>query len=232
MKKVADSRSILDRYLHGFYLAKKYFQGDLKKEILVTIYYSKGQETSHGYMYLCERNVLLFVQRLNNESNVLWEFEDGDQVKSVSGNTESLTKIFNQTSQTERNINIVTTNPIKYLQVNDEYLILCDVQPDFTYGRKQLNFKTIILTRKNDPERVDNLVKVIDLIFHKKAISWETMLPGLSKNLAYFNLYFLTVGFALSIIFIFLLPLIDVKIGLITWLIILLIFWRIKSGKA
>lgn len=219
MRSIATSKSIIDPYTHGFFAAKKHFLGKFKREIFVTVYSPKDQEASNGFMFLCEGNVLLFVQELGGTKSILWELEGEDRIESVLGDGESLTKMLNLTPSSEKNLTVSTTNPVKYLLLNGDYVLVCNIQADLAYGRmRQLNIKTIFFTAKNYGEQVDNVVTVLKQILHKEDALWERDMPGIGRGLALLNIYAVTVGFVLMVVLIGLAPLaIGLPLGAILW---------------
>ena len=223
MRIIATSKSIIDTYTHGFFAAKKHFRGEFKREIFVTVYSSKDQEASNGFMFLCEGNVLLFVQELGGTKNILWELEGEDRIESVLGDRESLTKMLNLTPASEKNLTVSTTNPIKYLLLNGDYVLVCNIQADLAYGVRQLNTKTIFFTAKNYGEKVDNAVTVLKQILHKEDALWEKDIPGIGRGMALLNIYAVTVGLVLMVVLIGLAPLaIGLPLGMILWAVALI----------
>ncbi|PIR63134.1 MAG: hypothetical protein COU64_06155 [Candidatus Pacebacteria bacterium CG10_big_fil_rev_8_21_14_0_10_40_26] len=227
MKNLPAKISILDRYTHGYFKAKNYFNKKLKKEVFITIFDTKNKISSYGYIFLCERNVLIFVQKLEDKSNVLLELEKSDSIESVVESEYFLTKIFNLTPSAEKNLDVVSTHSIKYLLLNQRYLILCDIQASLSYGEIKINYKTIILNERDYCEKVDNASFVLKEIIEEKNASWDKNLPGMNYNVAIFNIYLVTIGFFIMALFLTLSPLfLGVFIGGICWITVFIIIWR------
>ncbi|PJE66716.1 hypothetical protein COU93_02845, partial [Candidatus Shapirobacteria bacterium CG10_big_fil_rev_8_21_14_0_10_36_6] len=138
------------RSTHGFFLAKKYFKGKYKREIFLTVYDPKLDKSCYGYLFICEDNVILSILHDLTDSSGVYELDSSD-ILSIIEDDIGLGRIINSDKNGEKYAKVSTLNKICYVNLNDKYLLLINIQSDRIYYSTLLSgaYSVTYLTKKN-----------------------------------------------------------------------------------
>jgi len=194
---------------HNYFVARKFFKGDLQREIHVTVYDPVLDMSSYGDLFVCQKNVLLSINTGLTYEAGIYEFEMNDIFSQVTSDDELLTKVLNKTGEATT-LTSKTVNEKPLIWVNKQFLILPGLQAELKNGTLlQGSFKTIYLNRKDDAQRIENLFNIIQKVIRGESFSTGTMLPGLSSSQFLVSIYFVlifapvfTIAFVLFFFFI------------------------------
>lgn len=219
MRVLDVSKNIVDTYTQGYFSSKRHFRGELVREILITLYDTVERTSDFGYMYLCEGNVVIYLQKsTRGYENSVCELEQSDTLREVSSTDEFLKAILNQSSGAERVLNVKTTGEISYIFLNERYIILCNIQADLALGSETYNLLNVYLTADDFREKVRHTIGVMNAIILGEIVDREGKLLGISGTIARMNIILVLGGFVFALIFLLAFPFMTNWVaGLITW---------------
>jgi hypothetical protein len=191
MKLLVDSgESLSNRATHGFFLAKKFFQGKLKREVFLTVYDPSLGKSVYGYFFICERCVLLSINRGLSDKAGIYLIEPSDNLEIVEDESK-LGSIVNSNVRGERYLKVSTLNKICFIFLNKKYLILIGIQsskvnyPNLVSGAYSVTY----LTGKDYIQKVKNLITLIKNIVDRGEVRFDLKTHGLNPFLSLFNIY-------------------------------------------
>jgi len=196
--------SWFQRVTHGYFIAKKFFKGAYKREVLLTVYDPKLDRSCYGYFFICEHNVILaFMTDLTDEKGI-YELEPTDTLSAVEDAQTYLKTVLGTTRSAETYVSVKTTNPILYININNRYLILCNIQASLNFGYILKGaLATVFFTKKDARERVANLISLIRLIVKGDQGAFDSILPGITASLSIFTRFsVIVIGSIFIIVFI------------------------------
>ncbi|MEI8232167.1 MAG: hypothetical protein WCG44_00305 [bacterium] len=194
--------NLLTYNLHGYYLAKKFFKGPLEREFLVTLYDKQSKLSYFGYIYVTRKNALLVVDSFA-EVGYLNEFESTDKLSVIENvPQDTLKRSMESEGKYQITLSIKTANPISYIELNDRFLLILNIQPEHKNGSHvEGSIATVYLTGKNYREKVTNSLKIIKLAIEGRLVKVPTPIHGLSPLMMKVNfslMYFVVIVFPLG----------------------------------
>lgn len=205
MRLLNSDLSWFHRSTHGYFLAKKYFLGKYKREVFLTIYDPKMNESCYAYLFICEENILISIVHTLSDEKGIYEIEPSDKLTLIEDES-MLNKVINSDRAGEKYANISTLNKICFVGMNDKYLFLINIQSGRIYYPTIVNgaFAIKYLTKHDYIEKVNNLILLIKRVVGKENISFDAPLHGLSSFVSIINIYLGIILFTIiSGIFIF-----------------------------
>ena len=124
MNLLSVSGTMLHRQSHGYFLARRFFAGDLKREVFVTVVDIKNRRSYYGYLFLTEKNALLTI--LKNRECQVYAFDRQDRYEQVPADPERLRRALTDTGY-DINLYVSTSHPVSFIKINSDYLLLSDV---------------------------------------------------------------------------------------------------------
>lgn len=201
MKILEQNLSFFQDWTHGYFTAKHYFKGEFKREMYVTFFDTKNKVGSYAYIFVTTKNILFFVNNLNNEKNVLFELEPSDRIEIIEQGNEYLKTVLNSVPHAETSMSIQTSLPINLLKLNESFVILMNIQPDMKYGSMvDMNFKTIYLIEKEYNENLSHFMQLTREILNNTSPDFSKSLPGISTTLSFVNIYGVIIGAILFVL--------------------------------
>lgn len=201
MKTLTTNLSYLHRITHSFFYTVPKLQGKFRREVFLTIYDTQTHRANYGYLFLSDKSAIFLADSWDNQSFSVIELDAQDQWDSLPADNAKLKEIFNQVPDSQKAFKLEITNPIQLLRLNQRYLFITDLQPDLTYGEISLSAKTIYTTKKDSPERADNLKTVLTQITAQKTPNWDLKLPGIHAYIATANIIAVSFAFVFAIVF-------------------------------
>lgn len=198
MKELSRGTPWLGRTFHGFAATKPHFRGKILRQVFCTLHDTVAHTSTRAWLYLCERNVLLFAQHLAADG-VLSEIEPTDPVRVRPISTEELAGTLGATSGTEQNLSVRTTGDVCVIEIGDRFALLPDIQVDGAYGEVRINFRTSYLTGEHYIRDATNLVDLIHAVQRGEIPRPTKHLPGLSPRLMRLNYVLMAVAVVVSL---------------------------------
>ena len=190
MKLLHTNLSRFDKNSHGYFRAKKYFQGKYNREVLLTIYDTALDRSSFGYLFLCDNNVLIHIMDELSDPSGIYELDSEDRFSLIDSNSDLLRDILNKTLGGNISLSTSTLNPKPLIYLNDKFLLVCNIQTNLNYGYFiQGAVKTIYLNSKHDSEKINNLIILVKSILKHETKNFSITLPGLSASISKINFY-------------------------------------------
>jgi hypothetical protein len=186
MKILERNVSYYHNWVHGYFLAKKYFRGAFIRKIEGTLFDIKTKRGTYAYIYVTTKNALIFAIDYMDSDTILLELEPTDNIELPSDGNKYLTTAMNSVPGMETTMSAETTTPIHALLIDDQHLFFAGIVPDIKYGELvKLNLKTVYLTEKNYNDKIAALAEAL----HSPDKAIGKNLPGLSPQWVMVNLY-------------------------------------------
>lgn len=185
--------------VQGHRLAAQYFRGQVVRQLFATLYDKHTRRSELAWLYLCEHNVLLFANSLNDTPGVLLEIEPWDQVRVQPIDDRILGVILGSVSWAQPSVSVRTTGPICVLEINQQYAVLEGIQPKGTQG--SFSWQTTYNTGKDYVAKMQNLAQQIWSVQRGGTARATGTLPGLSSGVMTANVIAVTIGAILTILF-------------------------------
>ncbi len=201
MQLLLSTSSRFHRYTHGFWLARRFFKGELQREVFVTIHDTKLKVSTYGYLFLTQKAAFLFVSSGISLTSGVYKLEPTDTFELLSETSDKDLATLLQGTGFEKSLRFSVSNPIALIGINNrEYLLLTDIQPDVNIGSKVLNLKTHYFTDKEYVLKVQNLITWLQETSRRLTTDSSLMpLPGIGYKLALFNIYAVSIGSVLTL---------------------------------
>lgn len=190
MDLLKSNTSWFHKATHGFFLAKKYFSGKFKREVFLTVYDFKLNKSCYGYLYITDSDVILSMIRDLSDPSGIYKLEKNDLLNLI--NNQNLQTIVNTGMGSEKYYyKVSTTNPISFLNLNNRYLLLINIQSNKVYYPILLSgaYSVIYLTRKDYVTKLKNLLDLINAILNNKKPEFDLPTHGLTPFLSRLNIY-------------------------------------------
>ena len=202
MRIVGENLTIVYEALdaHGYLRIRRFLKGRLLREVLVTLVDAQAGVSSAAYLYLSERSVVLFVQRLNGMRKVALELEAGDRLELVEAGNDQLQRVLEAAPHTEINLNVSATNPVAFIFLNQRYLLLHSIQPHEGQAGMSINLATVYLTGADYIQKTRHLMAVISDILAGRPPQTHLRLPGLNAAVALANTYTIAIASVVVIV--------------------------------
>lgn len=211
MKLIQDDINWLDG--HGFFAAKKYFKGEFRREIFLTIFDVKLNQSAFGFMFVCKQNVILVIKSNLTDRSGIYELESSDAL-SITENDIDLKKVLNSGGSVEYSFNISTTDPINFINLNNKYILLLNIQPELKYGAILKGaVATLYVTGKDYLDKTKNTLKLLLGATRGVNVSFDVPLHGISANVSKINIYvgiFLFITFVIIFVLFFILKILKI----------------------
>lgn len=190
MKLLEENLTQIQKLSHGYFLAKKHFVGDYKREVFLTVFDLKLNRSCYGYLFISENSVLLTLMKDLSDKKGVHEIEADDQL-SIVDDEISLSKIINSDSGGEKYGKVSTLNEICFINLNNQYILLINIQSKRIYYPTIMSgaYSVKYLTQKDYILKVKNLLVLIDGIIHKKQADFNLPTHGLSAIVSIVNIY-------------------------------------------
>lgn len=174
---------------HGFFLAQKYFFGKFKREVFLTVYDLKLNKSCYGYLFISENRILLSIMRNLSDLSGIYGLEKDDLLNLVDN--QNLQTIINTGIGNERYYKVSTTNPIAFINLNNKYLLLINIQSNKVYYPALLSgaYSVTYLTKKDYVSKLNNLLVLIQTILNNKKPEFDLPTHGLRSFWSKLNIY-------------------------------------------
>lgn len=214
MKQLVGKTNYFHRSTSNYFLVRDYLEGPLIRSVYLTIYDIEGKSSSWATMFISQKHVIICTtSRTPNLNEGLHELEASDIFSVIPGNSSQLKTILNATGD-EQSFKYFTTNPISFIHLNKNFLLLTDIQSDQEAGKSVFNIATGYIIEKNYSEKQKNLVTLIESVLLGKPVVENNELPGLKNSIILINIWGSVIAYFVVIsVFIFVASLVFFRIG-------------------
>ncbi|MBP7740892.1 hypothetical protein KA089_01785 [Candidatus Woesebacteria bacterium] len=188
MKIIQTSQnSFFKNIIPAYFRLRKLLKGSVLREIRFTMYDKETSLTSWGFIYISTKNTIINIE-IEPEINSIVEIEPIDHLEVVNESAANLKEVLTD-KHSETYFRVNTTNPIAYLQLNNRYLLLLNIQSDRKYGSAVSGaVSNTILTGKNYVEKVENTRKSIIESVQGNLTKPYLPIHGLSPTVMWINI--------------------------------------------
>ncbi len=179
---------------------RAYFKGIYYRAVPATVFDKTNGQNTVGVIYVCAQNVLLLLQTHSTHGQ-LYQLEIKDTFRTLDQDNELLKKAANDQSAMRRFINVKTSHPVTFVELNSRYIFIIDfIQPmNSNFGAITIASETW-LVGKNYIEKNANLLRAINAVLHGQPFDFTIDLPGDNKQQNVFARYWILIVILLSII--------------------------------
>lgn len=201
MQLLISTSSLFHRYTHGYWLAKRFFESELQREVFVTIHDSKRKVSTYGYLFLTQQEAFLFVSSGISLTSGVYNIEPTDTFELLRETSDKDLATQLQGTGFEKSLRFSVSNPIALIGINNrKYLLLTDIQPDLNIASRVFNLKTHYFTSKDFVLKVQNLITLLEGLTQRSImVTPFTPLPGIERKLALINIYAVSLGSVLTL---------------------------------
>lgn len=180
-------KSFLKNIIPAYLSLNKLLKGKTLREIRFTMYDKETSLSSWGFIYISTKNTIINIDLEPNITSIV-EIESSDHFEVINESAANLKEVLSD-KHSETYFRVSTTNPIAYLQLNNRYLLLLNIQSDRKYGSAVSGaVSNTILTGKNYIEKVENTRKSIIESVQGNLIEPYLPMHGLSPLVMWINL--------------------------------------------
>ncbi len=204
MKIIQTSQnSFLKNIIPAYFRLRKLLKGSVLREIRFTMYDKETSLSSWGFIYISTKNTIINIDLEPDIASIV-EIESSDNFEVINESAANLKEVLTD-KHSETYFRVNTTNPIAYLQLNNRYLLLLNIQSDRKYGSAVAGaVSNTILTGKNYVEKVENTRKSITESVQGNLTKPYLPIHGLSPLVMWINIIlseFFLVGTVLVLIY-------------------------------